>query len=144
MDSQRLRIFIAFLVGFIFAIGLGISGMTQPQKVIGFLDIFGNWDPALMFVMLGAIPVHLISYQISKKRKSPLLDNVWHTPTRQDLTPRLIIGSAIFGIGWGLGGYCPGPAITSLASGSQSVLVFLVSMTMGMLLHRVFEKLVSK
>jgi uncharacterized membrane protein YedE/YeeE len=141
--EQKLQIVSSFLVGFIFALGLGLSGMTQPQKVIAFLDVLGGWDPSLMFVMLGAIPVHLISYQIIKNRQSPLLDKVWHFPTRKDITPSLLVGSALFGIGWGLGGYCPGPALASVATFSTTVLVFLVAMTLGMVLYRVHQKIVG-
>ena len=130
----------ALVVGFIFALGLGVSGMTQPQKVIGFLDLFGNWDPSLMFVMVGAIFVHFITYKIIRKRKSPLFDTVWHVPTKKDVTPALATGSFIFGIGWALGGFCPGPAITSMASFSLSPFVFVGSMLLGMFIFRLVDK----
>jgi len=130
---------ISFLVGFLFSVGLAISGMTQPEKVINFLDFF-HWDPSLLFVMVGAISIHSISYFFIKKRKTPVLESKWHIPTRYDITPRLIIGSAIFGIGWGLGGFCPGPATMSLFSGESRSLYFFVAMIAGMLLFRVSEK----
>jgi uncharacterized membrane protein YedE/YeeE len=129
----------AFAVGFVFAIGLGISGMTQPQKVVGFLDLFGNWDPSLIFVMVGAIAVHFVTYKIIRKRKSPLLASVWHVPTKKQITPALIIGSFIFGVGWGIGGYCPGPAIASAASFDSRVFIFLASMVAGMYLFKVID-----
>ncbi len=130
---------ISFIVGLIFALGLGLSGMTQPQKVIGFLD-FSAWDPSLLFVMVGAVAVHAITYRLVRRRSSPLLDNEWHVPQRKDITLRLIMGAAIFGIGWGLGGFCPGPAVTALASGEIRAIVFVVMMVIGMLLFIKTEK----
>lgn len=132
--------FAAFLVGFIFALGLGVSGMTQPQNVVGFLDLF-HWKPALMFVMIGAISFHGIFYFLIRKKKTPLFDTQFHIPNSKEMTPSLIIGSVLFGAGWGLGGLCPGPAIVSLASGQQSVFIFVGAMVVGMLTYRVFAKL---
>jgi uncharacterized membrane protein YedE/YeeE len=129
----------ALVVGFIFSLGLGLSGMTQPQKVVGFLDLFGNWDPSLMFVMVGAIGVHLVSYRLIRRRNSPLLSMTWHVPDRKDITPALLLGAVIFGIGWGLAGFCPGPAVTSLASLSVKPLVFVASMIGGMLIFRAVD-----
>ncbi len=130
----------ALVVGFVFAIGLGISGMTQPQKVVGFLDVFGNWDPSLIFVMVGGIVVHFITYKLIRKRKSPLLSAEWHVPTKKEITPALVTGSLLFGIGWGLGGFCPGPAITSLASFENKPFIFVLSMLAGMFLFRMVDK----
>lgn len=130
----------AFIVGFIFALGLGISGMTQPQKVVGFLDLFGNWDPSLMFVMIGAIGVHFFTYKIIRKRKSPLLTPEWHVPEKSKITPALVFGSLIFGLGWGLAGYCPGPAVTALASFEKGPVLFVVSMVSGMMLFNLLDK----
>ncbi len=129
----------ALIVGFIFALGLGISGMTQPQKVFGFLDIFGKWDPSLIFVMIGAIIFHFISFRIIKKNHKPLFSNDWHVPTKKEITPALVFGSVLFGIGWGLGGYCPGPAITSLASFETRPIMFVVSMFGGMFLFKILD-----
>ena len=131
---------VSFIVGLLFAIGLALAGMTQPQKVIGFLNPFA-WDPSLLFVMVGAIGVHALSYPLIKRRSSPLLDTKWHVPTRKDVTSRLAIGSAIFGIGWGLGGYCPGPGLTSLSSGDLRPVIFVVAMIIGMLLFKKTESL---
>ena len=114
---------ISFGSGIVFALGLGISGMTQPAKVIGFLDIAGAWDLSLAFVMLGAIGVYFIAFQLTKKMRSPLLAAQFSIPRRTDLDAQLILGVAIFGAGWGLGGFCPGPALTSLASGALPVVV---------------------
>ena len=130
----------ALVVGFVFAIGLGISGMTQPQKVVGFLDLFGNWDPSLIFVMVGGIIVHFVTYKLIRKRKSPLLSTDWHVPTKKEITPALVIGSLLFGIGWGLGGFCPGPAVTSLASFEAKPFIFVMSMLVGMFLFRLVDK----
>lgn len=129
---------VSFAVGLLFAIGLAVSGMTQPQKVIGFLDPW-NWDPSLLFVMLGAVGVHLVSYPLIKRRSSPLLDTKWHVPTRKDVTTRLVLGSALFGVGWGLAGFCPGPALTSLASGDIRSVLFVGAMIFGMLLFKKTE-----
>jgi uncharacterized membrane protein YedE/YeeE len=128
----------SFAVGFIFAIGLAVSGMTQPQKVIGFLD-FQNWDPSLIFVMIGAVAVHFVAVVISRRKKAPFFAREWNVPARKDLTARLFIGSAIFGIGWGLGGFCPGPAVTSLAAGSSQVFLFVGAMIVGMLIFKKAE-----
>ena len=131
---------VALLVGFIFAIGLGVAGMTQPAKVVGFLDIFGSWDPSLMFVMAGAIAVHFLTYKLIRKRTKPVFDIKWHVPTSKEVTPALIAGAFLFGIGWGLGGLCPGPAITALASFEVRPLIFVLSMITGMYLYRLVDK----
>ncbi len=136
-NSTRQNV-ISFAVGFIFAIGLAVSGMTQPQKIINFLNPW-EWDPSLLFVMLGAVGVHTISYPLVRKRTSPLLDTKWHVPTRKDVTNRLILGSALFGVGWGLGGFCPGPGVTSLASGDFRVILFVGAMVVGMITFKKTE-----
>lgn len=133
--------FVALFVGILFGIGLAISGMTQPQKVIGFLDIFGKWDPSLAFVMIGAISVHLFAYRIARKRTSPYLAEVFHIPTKKEIDRSLVIGSILFGLGWGLGGYCPGPAITSVVSLDSQVFVFLAAIAVGMLTHEKWAKI---
>lgn len=133
------QVLVSFAVGFIFAIGLTLSGMTMPSKVIGFLDFFGNWDPSLIFVMAGAVGVHFITYRLIMKRSTPLLDTHFQVPTRRDINPRLVGGSAIFGMGWGLGGFCPGPGMTSLLSGYAAPIIFVLSMFSGMVLFRLAE-----
>ena len=129
----------AFGVGLLFAVGLGLSGMTQPQKVLGFLDILGGWDPSLLFVMVGAIGVHFFTYRWSLQRTSPLFSAQWHVPTKKEITSSLVIGSLLFGVGWGLAGYCPAPAITSLATLQMKPFVFVVSMVVGMYAFRLFD-----
>jgi hypothetical protein len=129
----------SFLSGCIFAIGLGLSGMTQPAKVTAFLDFTGNWDPSLMFVMGGAVMVHAVLYRLIRRRATPLFFSVFATPTRRDIDLRLLGGAALFGVGWGLGGYCPGPALTSLVSGRMPVIIFVASMLGGMILYNVIE-----
>lgn len=145
-DNVRanLQVVMSFVVGFVFAIGLGISGMTQPQKVLGFLTFGENWDPSLMFVMLGAIPVHFISYRLIRGRTSPLFDTKWHVPSSKEITKPLIIGAILFGFGWGIGGFCPGPAITSAGAMQKEALVFIVTMTLGMVLYRLYSKMTAK
>lgn len=133
----------SLVVGFLFAIGLGVSGMTQPEKVMGFLNLFGEWDPSLIFVMGGAISVHALAYRLIKKRQSPLFSLKWHLPTKKELTPALILGSILFGVGWGLAGYCPGPAITSLASFQTEPLIFVVSMLIGMQVFKWTDKVLK-
>jgi hypothetical protein len=125
----------SFLSGLTFALGLGVSGMTRPLKVIGFLDFFGEWDASLAFVMVGAIAIYFVAFRLSRKMPTPLLAPDFSIPRRSDLDAKLILGAAIFGAGWGLGGFCPGPALVSLASGAAPVLVFVVAMSLGMFLH---------
>lgn len=125
----------AFLAGAVFAVGLVLAGMTQPSKVIGFLDIGGAWDPTLAFVMAGAIASHVAGLWLTSRRTVPLFATSFSAPTREDINAPLVLGAAVFGIGWGLVGYCPGPALTSLGSGTESALVFVGAATAGMLLQ---------
>lgn len=122
----------AFVAGLMFAAGLVISGMTQPSKVLGFLDVTGAWDPSLAFVMVGAIAVHFGFARCARRRDKPFFGDrfVWPEQTRVDV--KLLAGAALFGLGWGAVGYCPGPAIVSLASGSSSVVLFVALMLVGM------------
>jgi uncharacterized membrane protein YedE/YeeE len=122
---------VSFISAVVFAVGLGIGGMTQPAKVIGFLDFAGNWDPSLIFVMLGAIGVHSLFYHAFRSRLTPVVSLAISLPSRKEIGPRLIGGSVIFGLGWGLAGYCPGPALTSLASGNVSAVIFSAGMLIG-------------
>ena len=134
---------VSFICGIVFALGLGISGMTLPSKVIGFLDFAGAWDASLAFVMVGGIGVFFAAYQLSRQMGAPLLAAEFAIPKRTDLDARLILGAAIFGAGWGLGGFCPGPAITSLASGAPPVFVFVAAMAAGIYLHALVQNRTS-
>lgn len=129
---------ISFIVGVLFAIGLAVAGMTRPEKILGFLNPL-DWDSSLFFVMVGAIGVHAIAYPFVRTRISPLFDQKWHVPQRNDVTPRLLIGSALFGIGWGLAGFCPGPAVTALASGDGRAFLFVGAMFIGMIFFKKTE-----
>lgn len=126
---------IALAAGLVFGVGLAIAGMTQPSKVIGFLDVGGSWDPSLALVMVGAIAVHFVAQRIIVRRSAPLFDDRFHLPTRRDADPRLLAGALLFGAGWGLGGFCPGPALTSAAAGVFPATVFVAAMTAGMILE---------
>lgn len=121
----------AFISGLIFGLGLCFAGMIKPENIIGFLDIM-EWNPTLIFVMAGAILVHAPLYRLVRKRSTPIFDIKFHIPDRRDLTPQLILGGALFGVGWGIGGFCPGPAVTSLVSGDRRVFIFIVCMLIGM------------
>ncbi|MFT6105381.1 MAG: putative membrane protein YedE/YeeE [Paracoccaceae bacterium] len=120
------------IAGFIFGLGLLVSGMSDPAKVQNFLDIFGTWDPSLAFVMGGAILVTLPGFRLLTRRPAPMFGPNFHLPTRNDIDRPLVQGAAAFGIGWGLGGFCPGPALTSLPIGASGTVYFVLSMLLGM------------
>jgi len=128
---------VALLTGVIFGVGLLISGMATPAKVIAFLDVGGAWDPALAFVMAGAIGAHAPLVWLARRRKTPLFEPTFHWPTVHTIDPGLIAGAASFGVGWGIAGYCPGPALVSLGTGTTSILVFVGAMLVGTLAARV-------
>lgn len=128
-------ILVAFVSGLLFAVGLTVSGMTDPANILGFLDL-ADWRPALIFVMVGAIAVYAVAFRLIVRRASPVFGARFEVPTRRDLSPGLILGAVTFGIGWGLAGYCGGPAIVSLATGNLDVVVFVVAMVAGMALAR--------
>jgi uncharacterized membrane protein YedE/YeeE len=129
-----------FSAGLVFGAGLLLSGMTRPSKVVNFLDVTGDWDPSLAFVMVGAILVHLIAYRIVPRLKSPLLQPEFMIPTRKDFDRPLVVGAILFGIGWGLSGVCPGPALTSLPNLSPSMLTFITAMIAGMVLYHRYDR----
>lgn len=132
--------FTEFLVGLIFGLGLILSGMTDPAKVLGFLDLFGTWDPSLAFVMGGAIAVGLFAFSIARKRTQSFLGGAMHLPRATQIDKPLLIGALIFGAGWGLAGFCPGPALVTMASGELKALVFVVAMLAGMGIHALLQK----
>ena len=122
----------SFLCGLIFGSGLMISGMTQPAKVLGFLDVFGHWDPTLAFVMAGALAISSVGYALARRQIRPVIAAQHFWPKRTDIDRSLVVGSMLFGIGWGLVGLCPGPALENLASISPRVFVFVIAMIAGM------------
>ena len=132
---MRQRI-VALLAGFVFAIGLGISGMTDPRKVIAFLDVTGTWDPSLALVMMGAIGVHAVAARWARGRARPVLAGTFTLPAQKRVDGRLLAGAALFGAGWGAAGFCPGPAIVALAGLSTAALVFFGAMVVGVALYR--------
>lgn len=136
-----MQIFMALLVGLLFGIGLIVSGMTNPAKVVGFLDLAGSWDPSLGFVMGGAILVGVFAFGLARNRKRSFLGEPMRLPTATAIDRRLVLGSLAFGAGWGLGGYCPGPALASLASGGDKALLFTLAMLAGMALFEVLERI---
>ena len=129
-----------FFVGLLFGLGLILSGMTDPSKVIGFLDIFGLWDPSLVLVMGGAIAVGFFAFALAKKRTVNFLGGALHLPKSSQIDKPLVIGAVLFGAGWGLAGFCPGPALVSLASGQIKAAAFVVFMLAGMQLFEILAR----
>jgi uncharacterized protein len=126
----------SLFAGLLFGLGLAISGLINPAKVLNFLDVAGTWDPSLIFTMGAAVLVTMIGFRLVLRRGTPLFDSTFHLPTASDLDARLVGGSALFGVGWGLVGYCPGPALAALSAGSSSTLIFIVAMLAGMMVAR--------
>jgi len=135
--------FIALLSGIIFGLGLSLSQMVNPDKVIGFLDIFGQWDPSLAFVMIGALLVSFISFRLVLKRPEPILEQSFHLSTRKDIDKALLTGAAMFGIGWGISGFCPGPAIAGMGMGNIEAVVMVFSIYAGFFFQRWLSKIIS-
>jgi uncharacterized membrane protein YedE/YeeE len=129
-----------FLVGLVFGMGLILAGMTDPGKVIGFLDLFGQWDPSLAFVMGGAIAVGVFSFWFARKRATTFLGGAFHLPTRNDIDRRIVVGSLVFGAGWGLAGFCPGPGLVSMAAGEPKAIAFVAAMAVGMWVFELGER----
>lgn len=130
-----MQTFLVFLSGLVFGVGLIISGMTNPAKVVAFLDLAGNWNPSLVFVMLGAIPVSFLGFRWIESKHQTLFDEPLNLPAKARVTKELIIGSLIFGAGWAIAGFCPGPALVALGAGYDKAFVFVAAMLVGMLLH---------
>lgn len=131
----------ALIAGLLFGAGLILSGMSNPAKVLAFLDVGGTWDPSLLFVMLGAILVAALAFRFARTRVRPLFGEHIHVPGAGRIDAPLLLGSSVFGIGWGLVGYCPGPALTSLAVGGRSTLLFVAAMVAGMAIFEVIERI---
>jgi uncharacterized membrane protein YedE/YeeE len=130
----------AFFIGTLFGIGLIVSGMSDPFKVIGFLDLAGPWDPSLAFVMGGAVVVGMIAFRVARKRTTAFLGGAMRLPTARHVDRRLVLGSLAFGVGWGLAGFCPGPALVALGAGYDKAVVFVIAMVAGMGLYEVAER----
>ena len=130
----------ALVCGVVFGAGLAVAGMTNPAKVLAFLDVFGRWDPTLAFVMGGALAVSAGGYALARRLERPWLGDEFGLPTRRDLDPALLGGAALFGMGWGLVGLCPGPALANLSRGSVEILIFVGAMVAGVLLDRLVRR----
>src|SRR5207253_10860469 len=138
------RIIAPLLCGLIFGTGLLVSGMVQPTKVLGFLDIFGAWDPSLAVVMATALAVAAPGFLLARRRAQPVLAGQYFWPGKSDIDAPLVLGAGLFGIGWGLVGLCPGPALESLATLSPGVIVFVVAMAAGMMVHGAWQRLTAQ
>ena len=135
-----MQLIVAFITGLVFGMGLILSGMTDPSKIFDFLDLAGHWDPSLAFVMGGAILVGAIAFRFAKGRAKSVLGDVMRVPTAAQIDRRLVLGGLLFGIGWGLAGYCPGPALVSLAQGGTKPLIFVAAMLAGMALYEILDR----
>lgn len=129
-----------FVVGLLFGLGLLLSGMTDPGKVLGFLDLIGPWDPSLALVMGGAIAVGVVAFTVAKKKTTSFLGGAMRLPTSNQIDRRLIVGAAMFGAGWGLAGFCPGPALVSLATGQPKAAIFVLAMLAGMAIFEILDR----
>ncbi|MBC7704862.1 MAG: YeeE/YedE family protein [Rhodoferax sp.] len=134
-----MTIFTALVSGLLFGMGLLVSGMANPAKVLGFLDVFGTWDPSLAFVMAGAIAVGLVAFGVARRMTRSLSGEPMRLPATQSIDRRLMAGAVVFGVGWGLAGFCPGPALVALAAGSGKALIFVLAMVAGMVLYEWLE-----
>ncbi len=132
-------IVISLISGILFGIGLALSQMTNPDKVLNFLDVAGNWDPSLIFVMIGALIVTSLFFRKILKRQTPLFDKAFYLSSKSAIDKPLLIGAAIFGIGWGISGYCPGPSVAGLGLGNFEAIIMIFSIYMGMIAHRLYK-----
>ena len=139
-----MRLIVSYISGLIFGIGISISGMANPAKVLNFFDIAGTWDPSLIFVMGGALVVTFIGYRFVLRRPSPTFEETFKLPTRSDLDLPLIGGSALFGIGWGIAGFCPGGALPAIGTGRSEVLIFIVALIAGVFAAKTFQRLAAQ
>lgn len=136
-----MRILSAFAIGLIFGLGIAVSGMINPAKVLNFFDLAGTWDPSLAFVMGGALAVAIPGYHFVLRRPTPVMEARFQLPDTQRIDRRLVLGSATFGIGWGIAGFCPGGALPALGTGRLDVIVFIASLILGLLIARVLQRL---
>jgi len=138
-----MRLIALYLIGLVFGIGISISGMANPAKVLNFFDVAGSWDPSLAFVMGGALATAFVGYRLVLRRPAPLTDATFHLPTKTDLDARLIGGSALFGVGWGIAGFCPGGALPALGTGKPDVFVFVAALVAGMAAARYAQSMLA-
>ena len=143
MTSTGKNRWVMLVVGLLFGTGLAISGMVLPEKVIGFFDLAGTWDPSLGFVMLGAIAVHAPAVRIAHRRLQSFLGSSFQLPTRKDIDWRLVVGALVFGVGWGIAGICPGPGIVDLVTASPGVIAFVAAMLVGMVAEHAFDRWIT-
>jgi uncharacterized protein len=130
----------SFVVGLVFGLGLLVSRMADPAKVLGFLDLAGDWDPSLALVMVGAIAVGAVGFALARRRPKALLGGPMRLPVARQIDRRLVVGSALFGMGWGLAGFCPGPALTAVGMGEPKALLFVLAMLAGMGIYEYLER----
>ena len=134
-----MTVLVSLLTGLVFGVGLIVSGMADPAKVLGFLDVAGAWDPSLAFVMVGAIGVGVVAFAVARRRTVSLLGAEMKLPTTRRIDRRLVLGSVVFGLGWGVAGFCPGPSLVALGMGEAKAAVFVVAMLLGMGVFELFE-----
>lgn len=134
MSTDTTRAITAFGVGLLFGGGLTVSGLINPAKVLNFLDVLGRWDPSLLVVLAGAVVITLVGFRIVLRRSAPVMAKRFQLPTRTDIDKRLLAGAVLFGLGWGLVGFCPGPVLTALAIAGEPAVLFVLAMAVGMLL----------
>lgn len=138
-----MRLIAVYLIGLIFGVGISVSGMANPAKVLNFFDVAGTWDPSLAFVMGGALIVTFFGYRLVLKRPAPVLADVFQVPTRRDLDLSLIGGSAVFGVGWGISGFCPGGALPALGAGRSEVVIFVAALMAGIIVAKALQALIA-
>lgn len=131
-----MRLIVGYAIGLLFGIGIVVSGMANPAKIINFFDVFGTWDPSLVFVMVGALLTTLVGYRLVLDRRRPLIENTFSLPAVTRVDVRLVAGAALFGIGWGIAGFCPGGAIPALGTGRQEVMIFMAALICGLVATR--------
>lgn len=139
MKQLEKQDFLALISGIVFGVGLGLSQMIDRQRVLGFLDLAGIWDPTLLFVLVGAVAFTVVAFRFVLRRKVPLLGDKFYVPSRSDIDIKLVLGAAMFGVGWGLSGYCPGPGIAALALGSWNPVLFVLALVAGMFAFQRYE-----
>jgi hypothetical protein len=134
-----MRLFLVYLIGLIFGVGISVSGMANPAKVLNFFDVAGTWDPSLAFVMGGALIVTFVGYRLVLRREAPLLASAFQLPTRRDLDLPLVGGAAFFGVGWGIAGFCPGGALPAIGTGRSEVLIFVAALMVGIIAAKTLQ-----